>query len=50
MKIQTKKIKPHRKLMSIAQIITVLLSFINHVLHKEEFESSRDEFESTNWM
>ena len=33
---------------SIAQRITVLSSFENPVLHKEEFEFSRDEFESTN--
>ena len=52
MKIHTKKFKPHRKLMSIAQVITVSLSFIKSgvkiVYIKEEFESIREEFEFNN--
>ena len=54
MKIHTKQNKPHRKHMSIAQVIIVLLSLIKSgvtiVLHKDEFESIREDFKSTNWM
>ena len=54
MKIHTKQIKPHKKQMSIDQVITISLSLIKSgvtiVLHKEEFKSIREKFESTNWM
>ena len=52
MKIHTKQNKPHRKHMSIAQIITVSLSLIKSgvtiVYMKEEFECIREQFKSTN--
>ena len=54
MKIHTEQIKPHRKHMSIAQIIIVSLSLIKFdvtiVYIRKEFKSIREEFESTNWM
>ena len=54
MKIHTEQIKPHRKQLSIAQIITVSLSFIKYgvtiVYIGKEFESIRDEFESPHYM
>ena len=52
MKIRTEQKKPHMKHMSIAHVITVSLSFIKAhftiVYIKEEFESIREEFKSTN--
>ena len=54
MKIHTKQIKPHRKHISIAQIIAVSLSLIKFgvtiVYIGKEFESNRDEFKSPHWM
>ena len=52
MKINNEQIKPHRKHMSIAHIITVSLSLFKSidtiVYIKEEFKCIREEFESTN--
>ena len=54
MKIHTEQIKPHRKHMSIAQVITISLSLIKSgvtIVHiMEEFECIREKFESTNWI
>ena len=54
MKIHTKQRKPHRKQMSIDQVIAVSLSLIKSgvtiVYVGKEFESIRDEFESPHWM
>ena len=54
MKIYTEQIKPHKKHMSIAKIITVSLSLIKSgvtiVYIKEEFECIRQKFECTNWI
>ena len=53
MKIHTEQNKPHRKWMSIDQIITLSLSLIKSgvtiVYIKEEFECIREKFKSTNW-
>ena len=54
MKIHTEQNKPHRKHMSIAQMITISLSLIKYgvtiVYIKEEFECIREQFDSTNWI
>ena len=54
MKIHTDKTKPHRKWISIAQVITVSLSLIKSsvtiVYIMEELECIREQFESTNWI
>ena len=54
MKIQTKQNKPHRKQMSVAQVIAVSLSLIKFgvtiVYIMEEFECIRDQFKYTNWI
>ena len=54
MNIQTEQNKPHRKMMSVAQIMIVSLSLIKsgvtRVYIGKQFKSIRDEFESPLWM
>ena len=47
MEIHTEKNKPHKKQMSIAQVITVSLSLIKFGV---TIVYIKEEFESTNWM
>ena len=54
MNIQTEQKKPHRKWMSVAQVISVSLALIKSgvtiVYIKEAFECIREKFESTMWI
>ena len=54
MNIQTEQDKPHKKHMSVAQVITISLSLIKSgvtiVYIMEEFECIRETFKSTNWI
>ena len=54
MKVKNEQRKPHGKRMSVVQEFTVSLSLIKSIVTifyiKEEFESIRDQFESTNWI